>query len=506
MEYNGRTCSFNEDIGIRSEYEQFGVMAEHLSLPILIIQNGLVKYINHAFCELSEITFQGSRTLSFESLLNCIQNEAFKQALAHYKESYYGSGIQKPILFSSEKGVKWVELYKTSIDYNYKKADCIAFLDVTEKVRAEKDLRYLAYHDKLTGLYNRSFFEEEVQRIDVNRSLPISVIVADLNGLKLTNDVFGHFAGDKLLISASDVLRKICRKEDIISRWGGDEFAILLPETDCDSAAKICERIAAECEKEKKEPITLSMSVGYATKSKANENLNDVFKVSENMMYRKKLGESRKIRNVILDSLKESLFKRSLESEEHIKRVVLLTKSFAGCLELSEQDMGELSLLSFLHDIGKVAIDDQILMKAGKLNAEEWAQIMTHPEKGYKIAVNHQELAHISDGILCHHERWDGKGYPQGLKEKDIPRISRILNIVDAYDIMTHKTVYKNAVTHFDALVEIKRCSGQQFDPFYANVFIKFLNKSELVQQKLNIGTSVEDSTPTEARIRNPHL
>ncbi|MDD4295601.1 MAG: diguanylate cyclase [Ruminiclostridium sp.] len=435
--------------------------------------------MNYAFCELSEITFQDLRSLSFESLLYCIKNELFKQALANYKGIYNGSSIQKPIMFSSKKGVKWVELYKTSIDYKSKKADCIAFLDVTEKVKSEKDLRYVAYHDKLTGLYNRSFFEEEVQRIDVNRSLPISIIIADLNGLKLTNDVFGHYAGDKLLISAADVLRNVCRKEDIISRWGGDEFAILLPETDSESAANICERIVAECEKDKKEPITVSMSVGYATKSKESENLNDVFKMSENMMYRKKLGESRKIRNVILDSLKESLFKRSLESEEHIKRVVLLTKSFAGCLDLSEQDMGELSLLSFLHDIGKVAIDDQILKKTGKLNTEEWAQIMMHPEKGYKIAVNHQELAHISDGILCHHERWDGKGYPQGLKEKDIPRISRILNIVDAYDIMTHKTIYKNPVTHTDALVEIERCSGKQFDPFYANAFIKFLNNNK---------------------------
>jgi len=131
-----------------------------------------------------------------------------------------------------------------------------------------------------------------------------------------------------------------------------------------------------------------------------------------------------------------------------------------------------------LHDIGKVAISDQILMKAGRLDHDEWVEIRTHSEKGYKIAVNHQELAHISDGILCHHERWDGKGYPQGLKEKDIPRISRILNIVDAYDIMTHSTVYKSAIPHEDAIDEIISCSGKQFDPYYAREFVKFMERA----------------------------
>jgi HD-GYP domain-containing protein (c-di-GMP phosphodiesterase class II) len=218
--------------------------------------------------------------------------------------------------------------------------------------------------------------------------------------------------------------------------------------------------------------------MGYSTKYTSSESLIDVLKMAENMMYREKLAESRKIRQVILDSLKESLFQRSVETEIHLRRVNTLSKEFADYIGLSEKDLDELSLLSSLHDIGKVAISDQILMKAGRLDHDEWVEIRTHSEKGYKIAVNHQELAHISDGILCHHERWDGKGYPQGLKEKDIPRISRILNIVDAYDIMTHSTVYKSAIPHEDAIDEIISCSGKQFDPYYAREFVKFMERA----------------------------
>jgi diguanylate cyclase (GGDEF)-like protein len=412
--------------------------------------------------------------------LYSIPFDSLRQVLAHYEEDseHAEKNYHIPVMIPYHDRTVWVELYTTKIQYSSTKADFITFLDITEKMNAEKEIRYLAYHDKLTGLYNRGFFEEEVQRIDVQRSLPISIIIADLNGLKLTNDVFGHLVGDKLLKSFADILKRVCRREDIIARWGGDEFSVLLPETDIETAGKICDRIRKECIEEKREPISLSISLGYSTKYDVKESLKDTLKTSENMMYREKLSESRKIRQTILDSLKTSLFLRSVETESHLKRVYVLSKNFAEHLGLSEKDLDELSLLSSLHDIGKVAIPDSILMKAGELTRDEWAEVRTHAEKGYKIAVNHQELAQISDGILCHHERWDGKGYPQGLREKDIPRISRILNIVDAYDVMTHNTVYKCAVPHNAAISEIIGCSGKQFDPYYAHAFIEYMEKA----------------------------
>lgn len=464
----------------KNEYEHFRVLAEQMFLPILVIQEGQVKYANHAFYIMAGLPYKKNRTISLKTLLYNMPHESLRRVLSVYGES--SEVIEKnyniPIMLSTNSGVKWVELYTTYFDKNNSRAYFITFIDITEKMNAKNEIRYLAYHDKLTGLYNRCFFEEEVHRIDVNRNLPISIIIADLNGLKLTNDVFGHLTGDKLLINFSGILKKVCRKEDIVARWGGDEFAILLPKTDHETAGSICKRIKSECSKDRRGPITLSISLGYSTKNGTNENLKYTLKTSENMMYREKLSESRKIRKIILDSLKSSLFQRSTETESHVNRVLSLSKGFAKFIGLAQKDHEELQLLSSLHDIGKVAIDDNILMKRGRLNHEEWAEIQTHSEKGYKIAVNHQELAYISDGILCHHERWDGTGYPQGLKETDIPLISRILNIIDAYDVMTHNAIYKKAMPHKAAIKEINFCSGKQFDPYYANAFIKFMEKA----------------------------
>jgi len=461
-------------------YDDFGVFAEQLYLPILIVDNGFVRYANCAFYSMAGVPVPKKYPMPLRSLLYSVPYESLRDVLAHYNEDNKSmdKNYSIPIMIPAKDGMKWIELYTAKINYNGTSADFITFLNITEKIIAEKEIRYLAYHDKLTGLYNRGFFEEEVNRIDVARSLPISIIISDLNGLKLTNDVFGHLQGDKLLTRFAEILKRVCRKEDVVARWGGDEFAVLLPGTDNETAARICERIRKESLEGKRVPIALSISMGYSTKYNPNESLIDVLKMAENMMYRDKLSESRKIRQTILNSLKDSLFQRSIETETHLRRVNTLSKDFADYIGLSEKDLDELSLLAFLHDIGKVAISDDILMKAGKLDHDEWIVVRTHSEKGYKIAVNHQELAHISDGILCHHERWDGKGYPQGLKEKDIPRISRILNIVDAYDIMTHNTVYKNAIPHEDAIEEIISCSGKQFDPYYAKEFVKFMERA----------------------------
>jgi diguanylate cyclase (GGDEF)-like protein/PAS domain S-box-containing protein len=459
------------------EYQQFKILAEQLFLPMLVIQNGQVMYANHAFYKMAGITNQNQSTIPLKTLLYSIPYESLRQALCCYEEScgQYQKNYHIPVMIPSREGNIWVELYITKIEYSNSKADFITFLDITDRVNAEKEIRYLAYHDKLTGLYNRGFFEEEALRIDVKRSLPISIIFCDLNGLKLTNDVFGHEYGDKLLKTFAGILKRVCRQEDVVARLGGDEFVILLPKTGHEAAEKICERIRNECSKEKSCPIPLSISLGHSTKNDMNESLKYTLKLSENMTYREKLIEGKKIRQIILESLKTSLFERAIETEAHLKRVLSLSVSFAEYIGLSEKDTGELSLLCLLHDIGKVAIPDSILMKAGKLTHDEWAEVQTHCEKGYKIAVNHQELVQISDGILYHHERWDGNGYPQGLKEKDIPLISRILNIVDSYDVMTHGTIYKSAISHEAAIDEITCCSGKQFDPYYAREFVEYV-------------------------------
>ncbi len=355
------------------------------------------------------------------------------------------------------------------------------YTDIRERKAAEAKIRFLSFYDKLTGLYNRAFFEEELKRLDMERQLPLAIIIGDVNGLKLTNDVFGHFVGDQLLIETADILTKACRKEDVICRWGGDEFAILLPRTNKESVDKICCRINDLCKEPSDLPISISISIGYAIKQSSKESVIVIIKKAEEKMYRNKLLESKSTRSHIINSLQRSLYERSHETESHGKRMKEMSIALGKGLHLDNDKLNELGLLAILHDIGKMAIPDAILEKPGKLTRAEWEKMKSHSEIGYRIAETSPELIHISKYILFHHEQWDGTGYPQGLKGKEIPLLSRIISVVDVYDVMTHDRVYKKAVSHEEAVKELQRCSGTQFDP---EIIIKFVELFGRVKEK----------------------
>lgn len=349
----------------------------------------------------------------------------------------------------------------------------ISLLDITEQKRVEERIRYLSFHDKLTGLHNRTFFEEELKRLNTPRQLPLSIIIADVNGLKLTNDAFGHNKGDELLANIAQIIKDSCRKEDIICRWGGDEFAILLPQTNNDIAVQIGCRINQSCQKAAKKPIKPSIALGIASKEDVLQKVETVIAQAEDRMYRNKLTERKSSRSAIIYSLQRTLKEKTHETEEHAERLRLLSKSMGQALGLSSNELDELSLLASLHDIGKVAIPDQILKKPGKLTYKEWATMKKHPEIGFRIAQASFELSHIAEAILSHHERWDGTGYPQGQKGNEIPLHSRIIAIVDAFDVMTHGRPYKKSISKVEALDELRREAGAQFDP---ELVKKFLN------------------------------
>ncbi|MGM0500092.1 MAG: HD domain-containing phosphohydrolase, partial [Bacillota bacterium] len=339
----------------------------------------------------------------------------------------------------------------------------------------DKKIRELTYKDRLTGLYNRRFFEEELDRIDTKRQLPISIIVADINGLKIINDSLGHKKGDQLLKKAADILDESTREEDVLSRQGGDEFAILLPKTDKETAEKIIARIKKKTKQTNAKEMTVTIALGQAVKSDPDQKIGDVLKAADNDMYQNKLSESRSTKNRIVQSLLNTLEVKSNETKEHAVRMTKLALKFGENLSLSNSELNRLSLLSTLHDIGKITIAAEILKKPGSLNDEEWQRIKEHPERGYKIANSSEEFALVAEDIFAHHERWDGKGYPRKLKARDIPYLARIISIIDTFDVMTNDRPYTKAVSKKEALKEIEKCAGSQFDPELAAKFIQLL-------------------------------
>jgi diguanylate cyclase (GGDEF)-like protein/PAS domain S-box-containing protein len=349
--------------------------------------------------------------------------------------------------------------------------------DISERKQKEREILYLNYHDVLTGLYNRAFYQEERLRLDTPRQLPISLIMGDVNGLKLTNDAFGHVEGDKLLTVVAGILRQCCRKEDIIARIGGDEFCILLPQTDSGAACLICERIYQACAEYDcgSGPRTFhpSISLGHATKVSEKDALDDVFKEAEARMYRRKLQEHKSMHSAIINSIQATLNEKSHDTEDHSLRMSELSRKLGQALDLSDNELIELDLLAALHDIGKISIEDRILQKSGTLTEEEWASIRKHPLVGYRIAQASTELARIAKYILSHHERWDGRGYPHGLSGEDIPLLSRVIAVIDAYDAMTQDRPYRRALSQGEAIREIITHAGDQFDPQVARVFVE---------------------------------
>lgn len=257
-----------------------------------------------------------------------------------------------------------------------------------------------------------------------------------------------------------------------MARWGGDEFVILLPQTTNQTAEKICDRIRQACAAASNNAIKLSIALGYATKKEPEENVMQVLKRAEDNMYKNKLLSGKSLRSSIVASLKKAMYEKNNESEAHGERLSKYCKKMGRVLGLPESDINDLELLSLLHDIGTVMIKDSILNSSKPLTPEEWQEIKKHPEVGYRIAQSVPELAAIAEYILSHHERWDGQGYPQGLKGKDIPLLSRIFAVADAYEAMTQQRPHRPPLTREQAVAELLANAGTQFDPDIVNIFI----------------------------------
>jgi diguanylate cyclase (GGDEF)-like protein len=322
-------------------------------------------------------------------------------------------------------------------------------------------------------MYNRRFFEEELKRLDTARNLPITLIMADVNGLKLTNDAFGHHMGDQLLKKAAEVIKKECRSDDIIARIDGDEFILLLPRTEGEEAERIVERIKSAMTDVKINLISLSVSFGFDTKAHQEKRISEVLKNAEDNMYRMKLYEGPVMRSRMIMAIVQALYDKSDREREHSLRVGSLCGRIGKALGMSERDCEGLQKAGILHDIGKIAIDEKILNKKGNLSITEWTEVKRHSEVGYRILNSLHDMTEMAHHILCHHERWDGSGYPKGLKGDQIEIEARIIAIADAYEAMTSDKPYKKAMKHEEAVKYLSENAGKEYDPLICKVFIE---------------------------------
>ena len=352
----------------------------------------------------------------------------------------------------------------------------LVFRDVSEKMVQQEKIEYLSFHDVLTGLYNRRFFEEELQRIDTERNFPISIVLADVNSLKLTNDVFGHTCGDALLKTLAAVFQRNCRAGDIVARWGGDEFVMLLPKTSCPEAEKLIKRLKEDFSAQRVKAIQCSVSVGTDCKADSSQELLDVLDNAEKNMYSQKTLERETIKEAEILSIMESLQRSNPWEAQHSRNVSQLCEQFGYALNMSKVDLRTLKDAGYLHDIGKVVLKPELLRRLSELTEEERAEVCKHPIVGFRILNFSDKTLHLADIVLAHHEHWDGSGYPKGLKGEEIPQLTRMISLVENYERILNSTEGTGEIRKARALRWVRDGSGTLFDPTLAEQFINFLN------------------------------
>ena len=453
--------------GFQESKEKFDALFKSSMEGIVIHDDGKILEVNEAF----NTMFGCNHSYAVgKDLLEFIAPE-YKDVAMHKIKSGYEIPYEVVGIRSTGSRI-FMEVTGRSIIYNGKEVRMEILNNISERKKAEKRIRYLTFHDKLTELYNRTYFEKVLINIYKDREFPLNFIICDLNGLKLVNDAFGYSEGDKLLKRVAKILKYCSREEDIIARWGEDEFFILMPRSTEEDVREVLSKIKKICSRTKDQKIPLNISIGISTRENQSQNLRDVIKEAENNMYKNKLLRRKSVYNSIILSLERILWEKNRETKEHAERLKSLALQLGSAIRLPQNKLDELELLSALHDIGKVGIPDKILMKKGRLTSREWKIIKRHPEIGYKIAESTPQIASIADDILSHHEWWDGSGYPQGLKENEIPINACIASIVDAYDVMTFGRHYKSPISEEKAKEELIRCSGTQFNPMLVEKFV----------------------------------
>jgi diguanylate cyclase (GGDEF)-like protein/PAS domain S-box-containing protein len=361
--------------------------------------------------------------------------------------------------------------------------------DMTDKKLAVIEIYEMSVHDGLTGLYNRNYFEMKLNETNWGQDTNIAMVLCDLDGLKIINDTLGHDVGDQCLKAVAAELSKNFRETDLVTRIGGDEFAVIMKNTTLKEIGAIRQKLKESLTTAKVRDVELpiSVSLGYSISDNPEKDKRLIFKEADDYMYREKLHQQHSVKSKIVTVLLRMLEARDFVTEGHCERLQGMTAKLAARIGLNEQEINDIILFAQFHDIGKVGISDAILFKPGKLTPLEYEEMKRHSEIGYRIASSIPDLVPIADWIYKHHEWWNGSGYPLGLGGHEIPAQCRILSIVDAFDAMISDRPYRKALPVEEAIKEILRCSGSQFDPEYVDHFIEVIKDDLLGQMEQEV-------------------
>lgn len=465
----------------------YNVFNESLLAFCALSCDGVVMVCNRTFCEMtgysSEQIYQNVR---FLELISQEYWDIHRDALKNLNISGAAQRYEGKIIRHDASSICVEILLHKSKPGESKDSYYFMFLnDITEFKLNEKRLIFLSQRDSLTGLYNRGYFEEVLHHQETNKghlSSSVGIIVCDVDGLKELNDTQGHKKGDELLIIAARLIREPFQKDDLVARIGGDEFVVLLPNSPAHAVEGACQRIRHAIERYNagSPELPLSISIGFAVGNPQNISVRDLLIEADDNMYREKLLHFRSPQSALVTTLMKALEARDFITEGHAERLQRTVINLGEKIGLPEYSLNDLQLLAQFHDIGKIGIPDRILFKPGKLRSDELVEMQRHCEIGYRIALSAPALSHIADWILKHHEWWDGSGYPIGLSQEEIPLECRILSIADAFDAMTNNRPYRKAMPWDQALSNLEKGAGTQFDPCLVKEFVSIVELSGL--------------------------
>ena len=478
----------------KSEREYFKTTLLSISDGVITTDlNGTIIFINHIAELLTGYSKLFIKGKVFSEVIALVEDETetpltnpVKEVVS--KEQVYSTGDHSVMVLPDGRkiGIEMTASPLFDVD-EHLSGVVVVFRDVTAQRQENKKIRKMTFHDTLTGLYNRLYFEEELKRLDTQRNYPLAFLYMDVNGLKLINDVFGHDSGDELLKKVASVLKAECRHDDIISRVGGDEFIIILPNTQEQDLIKIRSRLTESLQNERIEHMQLSVALGSSLKASPQEVVDHLLEEAEADMYMDKMTKKKVREKEAFESLASYFFETFPDEKRHGEEVERYSEAIARELNLPAWQMNRIQKAARYHDIGKLSLPNELVNRTKEFDEQQWQEFMRHPESGYHILSNISHYKDVADAVLSHHERYDGNGYPRQLKGDEIPIEAQIISLAELYDIMTKEMTdgEKRAIDQVEKALHITR--NKQFRPDVVDAFMEIIdwNTGKIIESQI---------------------